>query len=610
MVTKKKKGSPSKKRKSAPSVDDAFLCEVAWEVCNQLGGIYTVLRSKAPAMVEMWGDRYLMIGPYVPERAAVEFEELMPEGPIALTMDALTRDGVTCRYGRWLVPGHPRTILIEPKMREAELERRKFLLWKELDVETHVRDAMVDEVVAFGCQVADFLDRFAEVSKKTPLIAHFHEWMGGVAVPLIRKHGIPVATIFTTHGTLLGRYMSSASEDFYGLLDKVNPVKEARQLGIPSRYALERLAVQEADVFTTVSDLSAGEALKLLGRKSDFIVPNGLSISQFEAPDEFQALHRIYKARIHDFVTGHFFGSYTFDLDTTVYLFTAGRYEYRNKGKDIFIESLATLNRRLIEDDMDLTVVGFIVANADVRSINVDVLSQHALYHELRQVCGSVEHDMGTRLFQRVVEGRIPDSKDVFTETQALRIRRSMLAWQSKKLPRNVTHDLTDPDGDPVIQKLRACGLLNAEKDRVKVVFHPQFVASTSPILGLDYQQFVRGCNLGVFPSYYEPWGYTPMECVALGIPAVASDLSGFGNHLVKILPDYEANGLCVINRHGRTAKQTVESLTDFLYDFCRLNRRQRRELRNRVERVSHLFDWSEVIGHYRAAYSAALKGR
>jgi glycogen(starch) synthase len=198
----------------------------------------------------------------------------------------------------------------------------------------------------------------------------------------------------------------------------------------------------------------------------------------------------------------------------------------------------------------------------------------------------------------------------VFTESQALRIRRSMLAWQSKKLPRNVTHDLAEGDADPVVRKLRECGLLNAEKDRVKAVFHPKFVTSTSPILGLDYQQFVRGCNLGVFPSYYEPWGYTPMECVALGIPAVASDLSGFGNYLAGVLPDYQTNGLHVLNRRGVTGKQIVESLTDFLYDFCRLNRRQRREIRNRVERVSHIFDWSEVIRHYETAYTRALKGR
>jgi glycogen(starch) synthase len=230
------------------------------------------------------------------------------------------------------------------------------------------------------------------------------------------------------------------------------------------------------------------------------------------------------------------------------------------------------------------------------------------MYHELRQVCASVEHDMGARLFRRVVQGRIPDPKDIFSESQALRIRRSMLAWQSKKLPRNVTHDLEEGDGDPVIQKMRSCGLLNAEKDRVKAVFHPRFVTSTSPIMGLDYQQFVRGCNLGVFPSYYEPWGYTPMECVALGIPAVASDLSGFGNYLASVLPDYSANGLFVINRRALKPKETVETLTDFLYDFCRLNRRQRREIRNRVERVSHVFDWSEVIRYYRDAYKKALK--
>lgn len=597
------------KRRAPPArPEKGLLFEIAWEVCNQLGGIYTVLKTKVSAMMEIWQDRYFLIGPYEPERATLEFEELPPRGFIADAIEALREKGVTCHFGRWLVAGKPKMILIDHRLKEAERKKRRKILREDHDIETHAEDAMADDVIMFGFLVADLLESVCQKAGRKPVLAHFHEWMGGLAIPLIKRRRLPVTSVFTTHGTLLGRYMSSAREDFYDVLDKVVPEKEAEKLGIIARYAIERLATREADVFTTVSDFSASEAERMLGRQPDTILPNGLDIKRFSAPQEFQALHRIYKARIHEFVMGHFFGSYVFDLDKTLYIFTAGRYEYRNKGMDVFIESLAGLNRRLIEDGSEGTVIAFIVTNAEVRTINVDVLSRHAMFDDLRQVCETVERDMGKRLFQNIAIGRVPKPSQVFGEDSAMRVKRSMLAWHSKKLPSVITHDLADEANDPVVRKLRSCDLNNAEEDKVKVIYHPQFVTGTSPILGLEYYQLVRGCNLGVFPSYYEPWGYTPMECVALGIPAVASDLSGFGTYLMKEVPDFQANGLFVLRRRNRTAAEVVERLTDFMHDFCRLTRRQRLELRNRVERVSPLFDWAGMIRNYEAAHALALE--
>ncbi len=599
----------SERRRAAPKRPErGLLFEVAWEVCNQLGGIYTVLNTKVSAMKEIWGDRYFLIGPYEPDKAALEFEELAPKGLIADAIATMRKKGVTCHFGRWLVAGRPKMILIDHQTKEAELKRKRRILWEDLGIETHTEDPMADNVIMFGFLVADFLESVCQGAGSKAVLAHFHEWMGGLAIPLIKKRRLPISSVFTTHGTLLGRYMSSAREDFYNVLDTVDPEKEAKKLGISTRYAIERLAAREANVFTTVSDLSVPEAERLLGRKPDAILPNGLDMERFEAPQEFQALHRIYKSRIHEFVMGHFFGSYVFDLDKTLYIFTAGRYEYRNKGMDVFIESLAGLNRRMIEDNSENTVVAFIVTNADVRSMNVDVLSQHTVFNDLRGVCESVEREMGRKLFNNIVMGRIPKPSNVFADDSAMRVKRSMLAWHSKKLPSVVTHDLVDQEGDPVLRKLRACGLNNAENDKVKVIYHPQFVTSTSPMLSLEYYQLVRGCNLGVFPSYYEPWGYTPMECVALGIPAVASDLSGFGTYLMKEVPDFQANGLFVLSRRKSTAGEVVEQLTDFMHDFCRLIRRQRLELRNRVERISPIFDWAGMIRNYEAAHALALK--
>jgi glycogen(starch) synthase len=142
----------------------------------------------------------------------------------------------------------------------------------------------------------------------------------------------------------------------------------------------------------------------------------------------------------------------------------------------------------------------------------------------------------------------------------------------------------------------------------VKVVFHPEFVTATSPLISLDYEQFVRGCHMGIFPSYYEPWGYTPMESIALGVPAVTTDLSGFGAYVRRYVPEDQSTGVHVITRRNGNFDQATEDLVNYMFDFVKLNRRQRIELRNKVERTSELFDWSHLVRHYDEAHELALE--
>jgi glycogen(starch) synthase len=171
-----------------------------------------------------------------------------------------------------------------------------------------------------------------------------------------------------------------------------------------------------------------------------------------------------------------------------------------------------------------------------------------------------------------------------------------------------VTHDLADDAGDPILRHLRHRGLFNAEDDPVKVVFHPEFVTATSPLINLDYPQFVRGCNLGIFPSYYEPWGYTPMESIAMGVPAVTTDLSGFGAYVERHIPNAAEQGVLVLNRRSQGFDRAVEDMTNYLFDFVRLNRRQRIELRNKTERLGELFDWSQLVKQYHVAHDLAME--
>lgn len=593
----------------APARDQPpLLFEIAWEVCWQLGGIYTVLRTKAKCMVDRWADRYCLIGPYNPATAALEFEEQPTEGYIRQALDRLRARGITCHYGRWLVQGRPRVILLDFRGRYPSLDTDKYLLWKDHGIPTVASDGEVNDVVAFGFTVTEFFQELSNVVTDRPILAHFHEWMGGVAVPRIAHLKLPISTIFTTHATLLGRYLASDNPCFYDHLPFLNPDAEAARYNIYPRHAIERTAAHASTVFTTVSEVTSAEAQKLLGRDPDCILPNGLNIQRFQALHEFQNLHREYKERIHEFVMGHFFPSYTFDLDNTLYVLTSGRYEYRNKGMDLFIEAMWRLNQRLKTLSDRPTIVAFIITRAATRNVNVEVLQNQMMFEDLKATCRDLEHQMGRRLFMAAATGRVPTYPELITDDAQVRLRRSIHAWRNRRQPQIITHDLVDDAADPVLKHLRHRYLFNAADDPVKMVFHPEFVTATSPLLNLDYENFVRGCHMGIFPSYYEPWGYTPMECAAMGLPAVTTDLSGFGAYVNRHIPNAAEQGLLVLNRRQRSFDQTADDLAEHLFRFAQSNRRSRIEMRNRTEHLAQLFDWSQLIKFYESAHTLALQ--
>ncbi len=562
-------------------------------------------------MIDRWDDRYCLIGPYNPATAPLEFEERPTEGVIRETLDRLRSQGIPCHFGRWLVPGRPRVILLDYRARFAHLDHDKYLLWKDHGISVPNSDGEVNEVVAFGFTVAEFFRELSNVAQGRTVLAHFHEWMAGVAVPRIAHNRWPITTIFTTHATLLGRYLASDSPDFYKHLPFIKPDEQAAKYLIWPKHAIERAAAHSSTVFTTVSEVTAFEAEKLLGRKPDVILPNGLNIQKFAALHEFQNLHRQFKERIHEFVMGHFFPAYSFDLNNTLYFFTSGRYEYTNKGIDLFIEALWRLNQRMKALPAHLpraTVVAFIITRAGTRNINVNTLQNQSMFDDLRATCADIERAMGRRLFNAAATGRVPTFQELLPDDAQVRIKRSIHAWRNRRQPTIVTHDLMDDAGDPILRHLRHRHLFNAEDDPVKMVFHPEFVTATSPLIHLDYPQFVRGCNLGIFPSYYEPWGYTPMESIAMGVPAVTTDLSGFGAYVERHIPNAAEQGVLVLNRRSQHFDRAADDLAAYLFNFVQLNRRQRIELRNRTERLGEMFDWSALIKHYHAAHDLAME--
>jgi glycogen(starch) synthase len=591
------------------SYNAPLLFEIAWEVCRQVGGIYTVLRSKAPVTQEVWGDRYCLIGPYAPNNAALEFEELEAGSVLGPTIDELRKRGIHAHYGRWLIAGNPRVLLLDFYAAFHRLNEFRHSYWADCGIHYPDNDGETNDAIAFAFLVTEFFEVFtARNQPDRPIIAHFHEWLAAAALPLMRKRDLPVATVFTTHATLLGRYLCASTQDFYERLPWINPDVEAGERQIYHRYCIERAATASAHVFTTVSDITAIEADHLLKRRPDKILPNGLRVEKFAALHEFQNLHRESKEKIHQFVQGHFFGSYSFDLEKTIYVFTSGRYEYHNKGIDVFIESLSRLNHHLMQSGSDVTVVAFIVTAAPTHSLNVWVLQNHSMLAELKSSCEEIAKSVEKRLFAMAARGEMPKTDNLLAPEEIVVLKRLLHSRKHAELPPIVTHHMVDDQRDPVLAHLRHRQLFNNAHDRVKVVFHPQFINRTNPLFGMDYPEFVRGCHLGVFPSYYEPWGYTPAECAVMGIPAVCTDLSGFGAFFQANVPDHEENGLYVLKRRHVDSGESISQLTDILIKFSALNRRQRIQLRNRVERLSQCLDWNQLNTEYEEARALAMQ--
>uniref|UniRef100_A0A7R9AX13 Glycogen [starch] synthase n=1 Tax=Timema shepardi TaxID=629360 RepID=A0A7R9AX13_TIMSH len=471
-----------------------------------------------------------------------------------------------------------------------------------------------------------------EYSESPPrIVAHFHEWQAGLGLIALHTRHIDVATVFTTHATLLGRYLCAGNTDFYNNLSKFNVDEEAGRRQIYHRYCMERAASHLAHVFTTVSEITGYEAEHLLKRKPDIITPNGLNVKKFSALHEFQNLHAISKEKIHEFVRGHFYGHYDFDLEKTLYFFIAGRYEFGNKGADIFIEALARLNHYLKSTHPDVTVVAFLIFPAKTNNFNVESLRGHAVTKSLRDTINDIQLKIGKRMYEVCLSGRLPNPGDLLQKEDTVRLKRCIYALQRDGLPPVTTHNVVDDWNDPVLNTVRRCQLFNTIHDRVKlkyfqlmklkiqlfsfvytsfslknkiillkyfkVVFHPEFLSSTNPLFGLDYEEFVRGCHLGVFPSYYEPWGYTPAECTVMG----------FGCFMQDHIADPMSYGIYVVDRRYISLEGTVQQLAQYMYDFARLNRRQRIIQRNRTERLSDMLDWRNLGIYYRQARMKAL---
>lgn len=597
------------------TLSKSLLCEISWEVCNQMGGIYTVIRTKLPPLVKHFGDRYCMIGPAVNPDAEAEFDPITDYSDAYGQAVVKMRDmGYDVQYGRWLVTGRPKVILLNPTNVYNRLDNIKRHLLEDHAIDSAQTDKLYDEVILFGDLVRTFLKLLDQevVKGKQPILAQCHEWMSAPGILDIDNDGLRVKSIFTTHATMIGRFLAMNDPNFYENLPKYNWQKEAKKYGVLAIAQIEHRAALAASIFTTVSQVTARECEFLQGKRPDVVTPNGLNIERFSAYHEVQNRHMAYKERIHRFVMGHFFHSYSFDLDNTLYFFTSGRYEYHNKGYDLTLRAIKRLNEMMKEAKVDTTVVMFFITRRPSWSINPDVLESRGVMEEVYRNCKAITDQLEDRLFYAAASSigthTLPNLNELVDDYWRLRYRRTLQSWKSSKWPIIVTHNLKDDVNDDILTYLRKERMVNSPLDKVKVVYHPDFISSTNPLFGIDYTDFIRGCHLGVFPSYYEPWGYTPLECVASGVPTVTTDLSGFGKYVQELDQDHEEAGVHVLKYANKSMEEAAEDMANYLFHFVKTTRRYRMIQRNKLEDYSEHFDWKNLAQRYIEAYNKALE--
>lgn len=592
-----------------------LLLEVSWEVCNKVGGINTVLKSKASLMKEQY-PKYVLVGPYFREKAIVELEQKQPPESIVRAFAKLKKEGITCYYGTWQIKGEPNVILIDFSTLIAQKNELKTWLWEAYQIDSLTAGWDFEEPVIFSAAVAKLLRAIEEEKRargeQEKIVAHFHEWMTGSAILFLRRLGSQLPTVFTTHATMLGRAIAGSGEPLYEMLDTIDPMEAAYRHGVQAKHLTERACAKEATVFTTVSEITALEAKALLGREPDLLVLNGLEVSRFPTFEETSIKHVTCRETLRDFLTYYFFPYYLFSLEHNLIFFITGRNEFRNKGIDLTIEALGRLNELMkeaaaSEKGYKRTVSVFFWIPLEHAGVKVELLENKNYYqHITNYIRYNADKILKKVLYDFLAQKKI-QRNPLFTKEFLQGMKKDVIQFRREGEPPLCTNYLPYEEQNEVVQAFRAAGLLNREEDRVKVILQPVYLDGNDGLINLPYYDAIAGAHLGLFPSYYEPWGYTPLECAAMGVAAVTTDLAGFGRFIQQKVKK-PLSGITVLRRHQQPHEKIVEEFAQLLFSFTKLTHSERVKNKMVAKELSGLCDWREFIKFYREAHRLALE--
>jgi len=596
-----------------------ILFEVSWEICNKVGGIYTVISSKAKQMAEKYGvDNYFCVGPYFHQKVLGEFQESTIPEQFRQICEEFKQQGIICHFGTWLIKGEPNAILIDFQGYYAKANEIKEKLWEWFKIDSLNCPQDVTEPLTWAYAAGILIEKISKALYNKKIVAQFHEWLSGAGLLYLKKNA-KISTVFTTHATILGRAIAS-NENLYAILDKINPEQEAYKYGIQAKYLLERESAQNADVFTTVSEITGTEAEYLLKKKPDVLLPNGLDMESFPSFEDVSVKHKEMKFRIKEFMLYYFFPYYSFELDEALIFFIFCRYEFKNKGIDTFIKALARLNDHLKEEKSDKTIVAFFFVPTQVKSIKFDLVENKEYYEDIRESVDNSIQEIRNRVVVDLSSQKNLSKENVFGADFLSEVKKKVLRFARGGRPSICTHDLVDENNDAISNLLKQTGLDNLPDDKVKVVFYPTYLTGADGLLDLNYYEAIIGGHLGVFPSIYEPWGYTPLEAGALGVASITTDLSGFGQFVNNTRPPEictlehcdprREKGIFVARAMGKKEDEIVDELFNIFLYYSSLNKSQRIDNKIEARRLASLADWKMLVNNYIQAHNLALEKR
>lgn len=587
-----------------------ILFEVSWEVCNKVGGIYTVIKSKVDQMVKNYGDDYFLIGPYFLDKATGLFTEELPPEEYRSICKELRDEGIIIHYGKWLIRGRPRVILIDFSNFAYKKDIIKRELWDNFKVDSlNTTYFDFDESVIWSYSVGKLLEKISKKFNNKKIVAQFHEWLSGAALLYLKSKQANVATVFTTHATSLGRTLANSNVDLYRIIKEIKPDEKAYEFKVQAKHLLEKNCALNSDVFTTVSEITGIEAEHFLERKPDIILPNGLDFRKFPTFEEISIKHKLFREKIKEFIMYFFFPYYTFDLENTLIFFIAGRYEFHDKGIDVLIKSLGKLNDLLQKKKSKRNVVVFFWVPAGVQSIKPELIENREFFKDIENSLSDQFSEIRTRLLYLILSSNEVSEKNLLDKEFLEENERKIARFKRKKVDVNLsTHILNNENNDAILNSLRESGLNNSKNDRVKVIFYPIYLTGADGLLNTDYYESIIGSHLGIFPSFYEPWGYTPLECGALGVASVTTDLAGFGLYIKKEVDKRKSKGIFVLDRMNKSDDDVVDSLTETMYNFCRLNKADRVRNKINAHEVAAMADWEYFIEYYINAHNLAIR--
>lgn len=584
------------------------LFEVSFEVCNKVGGIYAVLESKAKRMVDLYRDNYFLIGPYYPEKAVTEYLRQNPPKAFERAFNELRKEGIICHFGKWLIQGKPNVILIEFGDVLKNVDKIKGDLWKEYGIDSWGAGFDFNEPVAWSTACGIVIDKLLSSFKEKRVVAQFHEWIAGGGLLHLHKK---IPTVFTTHATTLGRTICGWGEDFYTEMNenlrkgiKIDP-KRAYKYGVQAKHLMEKACAEKAAVFSTVSEITAKEAEYTLGKKPDAILPNGLDMDRFPTMEEFALLHRKYLEKMKHFFNAYFSPYYETNMWDAMVFFTSGRYEFRNKGFDVFVDSLGKLNERMKKEGTKKNIFVMFYVPRDNKE-NIEIIENIKLYDDLKEKVVDELPWIEEMIMDSLVKGKVPTTNIIFRKEFLQESRKKFISFKKDGNP-PLSAFIVD-ENDLITNSFKRNNLLNRKEDKVKVILYPAYLSTTDRLLGLNIEQATQGSHFGVFPSYYEPWGYTPLECAANGVMALTSDLAGFGIFIKQHSNQKELPGIIVLDRDSKEYREIVDRLAEILWLIVNMPRNERIPKKAQAKYLASLADWKILIENYVKAHNIALE--